>query len=51
MISLPMVSRMSRGGIWVNIESLRKSGVWMCWFHCNDVGRSTLMPRPSRIFT
>lgn len=32
MISLPMVSRMSRGGMQVIIESLRKSGVPMAWF-------------------
>ncbi|CVH75872.1 hypothetical protein BN3658_00488 [Coriobacteriaceae bacterium CHKCI002] len=51
MISLPMVSRMSRGGMQVIIESLRKSGVPMAWFHCKGVGRSTTTPRSSRILT
>ena len=44
MISLPMVSRMSRGGMQVIMESLRKSGVPMAWFHCSGVGRSTMTP-------
>ena len=51
MISLPMVSRMSRGGMQVIMESLRKSGVPMAWFHCRGVGRSTITPRLSRILT
>ena len=51
MISLPTVSRMSRGGMQVIMESLRKSGVPMAWFHCSGVGRSTTTPRSSRIFT
>ena len=51
MISLPMVSRMSRGGMQVIIESLRKSGVPMAWFHCRGVGRSTTTPRSSSAFT
>ena len=51
MISLPVVSRMSRGGMQVIMESLRKSGVPMAWFHCSGVGRSTTTPRSSRIFT
>ena len=46
-----MVSRMSRGGMQVIIESLRKSGVPMAWFHCRGVGRSTTTPRSSSAFT
>ena len=51
MISLPTVSRMSRGGMQVIMESLRKSGVPMAWFHCSGVGRSTTTPLSSQILT
>ena len=51
MISLPMVSKVSRGGIQVIIEPVRKSGVITGWFHCKGSGRSTFTPRSVSTFT